>query len=142
MTAQQRLDKIKKSVGEEVFILEFLIKLYPDLEVITNRWNKEYYCSSVVNEKAIDYHCWHSCGCCADAPLYCNPYIKHGSIYVYAKPLNINIGEKCPYEHSDRLYDNWKEILSNHNINDTIINKVAKEFGETDEEEVYFDETE
>lgn len=128
MTPEEKLahlQKQNKMVEEEVSILQYLQRLYPDLEVVTNRWHKEYYVSEKVNPIATEYHTWHGCACCVDSPLYCNPYVKEGNITIYAKPLNICIGEKCTStEIEDIHYSNWREILRSHNINEAIIQKI------------------
>lgn len=94
MDAREYLEKTKKAHASEVDMLEYLLKIYPDLEIVTDRWGKKYYCSREVNKIATAYHTWHTwhnghgCGYCEDFPLPFNPYVKHGSnTYVYASPL-------------------------------------------------------
>lgn len=125
MTVDEKIKQLKMH-EQEISKLEYLKRIYPDLEIIKDRWDKEYYTSEEVNKRAQHYHTWHSCGCCPDSPLYINPYIKEGDIYIYAKPFNICIGEKNIYGCGDILYTDWPEILRKYNINETIINKVAK----------------
>lgn len=101
-----------------------LKKIYPDLRVYVGRWNKEVYCSKLVNPIVTDYEALYSCGCCSDAPLKFWAYLETPHGRVYADPCNICIGEKGWTGYA-RASEGWRQALERHQIPQVLIDRVA-----------------
>jgi len=125
-------DKLEKRIiksQEEIKQNQILIKLidsYPDLKIYSNRWNKEYFYSKLINEIVTDVEFANGCGCCADTPLYAKFFVDIDGIKVYADPVEICIGEGS-YNGSGYINtETWRDILVALSINKNIFNKVEK----------------
>jgi len=110
---------IEKS-QEELKKLRVIYSKFPDLEIISNRWKTERYCSKLVNPIATEVDIGGSCSCCADAAIMAYFSIKEDGITIYSNPPHIYIGSK--WDHSIKYFDdNWEDNLIENNISPTAI---------------------
>ena len=50
---EDRISKSKEEIKQNEKVIK-LINIYPDLRIYSNRWNKEYFCSKLVNKIVTD----------------------------------------------------------------------------------------
>jgi hypothetical protein len=114
--------------------LERLATLYPDLKKQVGRWEKVAYNSSPsANEHVDKFDLRHNCGCCDDSPLELWPYLETEFGKVYSSPVPFVVGEK-EYSHGDRPYGNWKQLLNEAKIPDSIIEQIQSYFDKQEQE--------
>lgn len=114
---------------EELDKLEKLKELYPDLEVYTGRWNKKVYSSKLANASVDSYDERYNCGCCGDSPLEIWPYKETENGRIYSSPAKFTIANRNDFQPAGYvLYDNWKDVLVNADLNKDFINKAFNMF--------------
>jgi len=142
---QKKIDELeeeKQKIQQEIEALGILLKKYPDLEIIKNRWKTQFYCSKSVNNKVTDYYTGYSCGCCPDSIKQIYFYIvdEETQEKIYSSPECFAIGEREDHEWSEKGYricDEWKENLRENNISETMIEKLSPLYDDLDDD---FDE--
>ena len=122
---EDRISKSKEEIKQNEKVIK-LINIYPDLRIYSNRWNKEYFCSKLVNKIVTDVEFVNACGCCADAPLYAKFYVEIDGIKIYTEPVEVCVGEGS-YGGSGYINtETWKDKLEELNINKNVFDKVEK----------------
>lgn len=123
----------KKDHEDQINRLNYLISLvetkYPDLKIITGRWNTKY-SSKTVNSIATNYDLGHSCGCCSDAALLVYPYIEDNGIRIYSDPPSICIGRGNEGGYGEIPSYGWEDRLREEKIQENIIKEVEQYFKE------------
>jgi len=122
---EERISKSQEEINKNEKIVE-LINMYPDLRIYSNRWNKEYFCSKLINEIVTDVEFANGCGCCADTPLYAKFFVDIDGIKVYADPVEICIGEGSYGGIGYVNTEKWEYTLKSFNINKRVFDKVEK----------------
>jgi len=122
---EDRISKSKEEIEQNEKIIK-LISIYPDLRIYSNRWNKEYFSSKLVNKIVTDVEFANACGCCADAPLYAKFYVEIDGIKIYAEPVEVYIGEGSYGGSGYVNIELWENRLDALNINKNVFEKVEK----------------
>lgn len=113
-----------QAARQKLAILEKLEQQFPDLKIINDGWNNEYYVSASVNSKATHFRIVHTCGCCTDAGTLAEPYIIVEGTRIYSYPQEFRIGELDGTYHLDVAYYGWQEEMRKHNIPEAIIKQI------------------
>lgn len=131
-TTNKKLQELKEEISskeKKIKDIEELLKEYPDLEIIVDRWRNEFYISKTANSKVSEFYTKHSCGCCSDSPLFAYPYVRiNNGLKIHSNPYRFCIGEKDLYSNSGEKYLTENEIIKNlekENISRNIIEKLA-----------------
>ena len=122
---EERISKSKEEIKQNEKIIE-LSKKYPDLKIYSNRWNKEYFCSKLINPKVTDVEFANGCGCCVDTPLYAKFFTIIDGIKIYAEPVEVYIGEGSYGGSGYVNTEIWESRLDALNINKIVFDKVEK----------------
>lgn len=87
--------------------LEGLLLQYPDIEIVHDHFNKQYYVSKLVIPDALSIEIKDACYCCRNSQVNAYRYLIAGDIKLYAAPLQYPIGENKTYAYGIQpLYDN------------------------------------
>jgi hypothetical protein len=131
---------IEEQIKTATALKSLLETEFPDLDVYTSRWGQVLYTSKYVNEIAENCHIRHSCGCCDDAVLDVFPFVKRNDLLIYAKGVPFSVGELSNYR--DIPWENWKTMLEENHISETIISLVETYFNNqsTDDDEIEDDD--
>ena len=121
----EKISKSKEEIEQNEKVIK-LINMYPDLKIYSNRWNKEYIYSKLINPKVTDVEFANGCGCCADAPLYAKFFTIINGIRLYADPVEICIGEGSYGGYGYVNTETWRYSLDSNNINKSVFDKVEK----------------
>jgi hypothetical protein len=120
-TIQKKMDALAEK-QEEADRLVALREEFPDLRIVTDRWQRERYVSKTVNARATEVDFRHNCGCCPDSPLEARPYIETMGTTVFADPDKYWVAQQCDY--SDMADPGWKDAFYANNISQQAIDKV------------------
>lgn len=115
---------------KELTSLQKLKTSYPDLEIGTDRWNREYFISKSSASKCNEFSIRRGCGCCHDAPIYISCYLidEETKNYIYhINPKSYCIGEDSRSGRIEGL--DIEEVISklrNDGIRETLLNKIEE----------------
>jgi len=103
------------------------------LKSIQNKFNKFEVCfydgrrfkdgicfTQEVNDIATHVDFYTSCSCCADAALYCSPYVLFDGNKVYCDPIEYHIGD-CAFNGGYYFEENYLNVVKNKNISSRVI---------------------
>jgi hypothetical protein len=139
MKVSEKLEKLEK---ERALLVE-LLKMFPDLEENTGRFDRVYFSSALVNELAQDFKSGNTCGCCNDPGYYIAPYVKYEEVYIYGNPDRFVIGtynkafvtsNDVYYPSSYDIRDGWDD---NINVNQNLLEKIRKHVNSIRKEDSY-----
>jgi len=116
-----RIEETTLKLRELILEKNFLEK-YDDLYIEVHRWNKECYCSRMVNSKVTHADIRFNCGCCSDSPLEVFPYLIRDGRKVYSSPSCFVVGEKYGFGVSPDF--DWEKDFKDNDISDDVINEI------------------
>ena len=122
---QERVDNLQKQIDE----IEAVRKIYPDVQVNSDRWNHERHFSALANKDVDEVDFRHSCGCCQDAPLFAWPYVElEDGTKVFSDPPKFyiadGVGDFGIGERPDPDYE-WMGKLKVLGIQEKVRGKIA-----------------
>ena len=110
MTISNYIKKEREKLArkeENLVTLEVLLLQYPDIEIVHDHFNRQYYVSKLVEPDALSIEIKDACYCCKDSQVNAYRYLMAGDIKLYAVPLQYPIGENRSYADGIQpLYDN------------------------------------
>lgn len=120
------LDNLIQTSQNELKQIQFLLEIFPDLEVKIDQWKNKYFSATTANLKVEDFYTAHSCGCCSDSPLFAYPYLEINGVRVHSEPERFYIGEQCDYVASGERYDDGCiEKLQEHQIAKGVVDRIS-----------------
>ena len=124
------IDQQVKELKKKAKLLEDLKKAFPNIREYKNRWGHVHYCTKDVIPMVDAFESIHDCGCCEDSPLYIKPYILFGDgkTRIYTDPVEICVGEKCPWTYGDRWDENWYEKFEQLGFSNDFIGRVEENY--------------
>lgn len=143
MEAKEQIEKLAKEAAEKTQEKEKLaaaLVKYPDLKIVKNRWNTEFYSSVSVNSKVNQSYTKYNCGCCADSPKELHLYFidEELNMRIFSEPYMFFIGQKTYYG-SDAYDENWSTRLREKGISEELVSVLEKKYVSNDDDE-YDDE--
>jgi len=123
--AQKAFDQAEKKLIQ----VKHLLESFPDLEIQTDRWDRERYSSAKVNSLADHVDMRHNCGCCADSPLEARPYIRfEDDQLIFSNPDFFFVGEKNVSHGFDDPTEGWEAHMRAAGISEAAIVLVHEYF--------------
>ena len=118
----------QRKIANEICDLIELKQKYEDITIETGRWGKLACSSKSVTDIVTDFDLRHNCGCCADSPLEIWPYLTTENGKVYSNPAKFVVGEKSWTTGRDMPYPDWDSKMREHNIPESIIQRIQEHF--------------
>lgn len=134
---QKTINQLRKEAENkltEASNLEVLVKEYPNLRRVVDRWGITFFASKDVNDKVTHYDHRFNCGCCTDSPFEIWPYLSTPSGLIYSDPPRFVVGEKRDYEEDNfedypvKFSTGWENDLRGKGIPESVIKDIQYNF--------------